>query len=198
MFSKYSQKEKTAIFVIATANIPTEVCNKELGDWSQLWCQRALQKFTDELELPKSNIDAYMPLLISDTPYCEMGWDRRQDYVVPYLALLQDQKMEWKYLYTMYLIFLFEAGLIDGRGHTLLRNIAQSLQLDSEEVMWINNLLIKFMVNQQASIDQAKLSKKDRSRYLKIGAVALGAGALIAFTGGLVRCITLSTGVLFY
>eukprot|EP01032_Pedospumella_encystans_P010592 gene10592-12368_t len=185
MFSNYSHKEKTAIFVIATANIPTEVCVKELDDWSQLWCQHALQKLTDELELPKSNIDAYMPLLISDTPYCEMGWDRRQDYVVPYLALLQDQKMEWKYLYTMYLIFLFEAGLIDGRGHTLLRNIAQSLHLDSEDVMWINNLLIKFMVNQQASIDQAKLSKRDRSRYLKIGAVALGAGALIAFTGGL-------------
>lgn len=187
MFSNYSQKEKTAIFVIATANIPTEVCVKELDDTSQLWCQQALQKLTDELELPKSNIDAYMPLLISDTPYCDMGWDRRQDYVVPYLALLQDQKMEWKYLYTMYLIFLFEAGLIDGRGHTLLRNIAQSLQLDSEDVMWINNLLIKFMVSQQASIDQAKLSKRDRSRYLKIGAVALGAGALIAFTGGLVR-----------
>ena len=187
MFRSYSNQQRSAIFVIAAFNIPTEVCDKEAGEWTQLWSYNVLKKFAEELNLPESSVNAYVPLLITDIPYCEMGWDRRQDYVVPYMSILQQAGMEWKKLYAMYLVFLFEEGFIDGRGHTLIRNIAQSLQLASEDTIWIDNLLIKFMVNQQASLDQAKLPKKDKYRYMKIGAVALGAGAVIAFTGGLVR-----------
>jgi hypothetical protein len=189
MFAKFSKQERTAVFVIAAFNLPIEVCNKEAGEWSNLWSYHLLHKLADELDLPESNVDAYIPMVITDLPYCEMTWDRRQDYVVPYLGVLLDRKLPWMQLYAMYLVYLFEEGLIDGRGHVLLRNIAQALVIPLDDVMWVENLLIKFMVNQQATLDHARLIKKDKYRYAKIGAVALGAGAIIAFTGGLVRKI---------
>ena len=188
MFRNYSIHERTAVFVLAAVNIPAEVCDKEEeAYWAQLWCFNLLKNLANELELPSSNISAYVPMLLTSIDYRDMGCETREEYVVPYLSILWNKGLTPIKIYVQFLIYLFEEGLLDGRGRVLLRNISLSLQLPGRETIFIDNILLRFLVQQQASINHAKQVQSDKYRYAKIGAVALGAGVAIAFTAGMVR-----------
>lgn len=188
MFRAYSIHERTAVFVLVAVNIPAEICDKEEETyWRPLWCYNLLKNLAKELQLPNSNVNAYVPMLLTSIKYRDMGSETREECVVPYLTILWNKNLTALKIYAQLLIYLFEAGLLDGRGRILLRNISLSLRLSGRETIWIDNLLVKFLVHQQASIEHSKQVRGDRMRYAKIGAVALGAGMVLAFTAGMVR-----------
>ena len=187
MFRNYTTHERTAMFVLVAVNIPAEVCDKEEeAYWKELWCYNLLQNLANELKIPSSSVSAYIPMLLTGIKYRDLGCERREEFVVPYLSILWNKNLTPIKIYAQMLIYLFEEGLLDGRGRVLLRNISLSLQLCGKETMWVDNILLTFLLQQQASIDHAKQVQSDRFRYAKIGAVAIGAGAAIAFTAGLV------------
>eukprot|EP01032_Pedospumella_encystans_P010520 gene10520-12287_t len=174
------------MFVLVAVNIPAEVCDKEEeAYWKELWCYNLLQNLANELKLPSSSVSAYIPMLLTGIKYRDLGCERREEFVVPYLSILWNKNLTPIKIYAQMLIYLFEEGLLDGRGRVLLRNISLSLQLCGKETMWVDNILLTFLLQQQAGIDHAKQVQSDRFRYAKIGAVAIGAGAAIAFTAGL-------------
>lgn len=75
----------------------------------------------------------------------------------------------------------------DSRGSTMIRSICHSLNLPSSELVWLISQFGLFLAMQYDRIAHQKEVKHDRFRYAKIGAAAVGAGALIFFTAGLVR-----------
>lgn len=157
MFKRFSFHERTAVFVLAAVNVPAEVCDVDNETfWTQLWCYHLLSMLAKELDLPDSNISAYVPMLLTGIQYRDMGCEKREEYVVPYLSILWRKDLTAMKIYAMLLVFLFEEGLLDGRGRILLRNISLSLQLSGKETIWIDNILLKFLVHQQASIDHSK------------------------------------------
>lgn len=189
MFTSLSEQERGAIFAIVAINVPLEVSTNESDDWSQLWSFEFLLRFAKELNLPERKVSAYVPLILTRVPYQSVTCEQRTESVKPYLPLLQGCSVSLAKVYTHVLMYLVEESFMDGRGRVLLRNLSLSLNLSSSDGTWIENILLQYLVAQQEQIDKAKDKKKNKYRYVKIGAVALGAGAVLAVTGGLVSAV---------
>lgn len=189
MLTTLSEQERGAIFAIVAINVPLEVSSNDSDDWSQLWCHDFLLRFSKELNLPERKVSAYVPLILTRVPYQTVTCEHRTESVKPYLQILQGCSVSLVKVYTHVLMYLVEESFMDGRGRILLRNLSLSLNLSSTDGTWIENILLQYMVAQQEQIDKAKDKRKNKYRYVKIGAVALGAGAVLAVTGGLVSTI---------
>lgn len=186
MLKSSSDRVKGAIFAIVAINVPAEVCARDTDNWSQLWCFDFLLRFSKELGLPEGKVYAYVPMVLTEIPYHTVSCEGRSELVKPYLQILNENAVSVMKAYTHVLMYLIEESLMDGRGRILLRNLSLSLNLSSSDGAWIENMLLQYLVTHQEQINKTKEKKKDKYRYVKIGAVALGAGAVLAVTGGLV------------
>lgn len=189
MFWRSPERIKGAVYAIVAASVPTEVCSNDADDWSQLWCYNFLLRFSKELGLPESKACAYVPMILTESPYQSVSCERRGELVKPYLEILNDGDVVILEAYIFVLMFLVEEGFMDGRGRILLRNLLLSLNLSNYDGVWIENILLQYLVAQQVQIDKSKEKRRNKYRYMKIGAVALGAGAVLAVTGGMVTLL---------
>jgi len=90
--------------------------------------------------------------------------------------------------YTQLLIMLVHMRRLDGRGRVIMRHVLRALHLEVEHGVWVEYELGCYLAEQAGGTLKGDDRKRDKFRYAKIGVAALGAGALLAFTGGLVRC----------
>ena len=90
-------------------------------------------------------------------------------------------------LYTLLLIYVVELKLFDSQGSILLRNLLHRFQLSDSDGIWLSNQLSTVLLSKHKEFLHIKENKNQTLRYAKIGAVAVGAGALLLFTAGLVR-----------
>jgi hypothetical protein len=90
------------------------------------------------------------------------------------------------YLVDLY-VFLITHGFFDARGRVLLRNATSLLHVPREMYFGLEVALAESLHDCEERLARvaAEGSNSQVKRYLKIGAVGLGAGAVIALTGGL-------------
>jgi hypothetical protein len=112
---------------------------------------------------------------------------QRHQLAQPYKLLLKDAGISDLYAYLRVLVCIVEQERMDGKGMVLIRNLADLLCISSTDTIWLQNLLLNYLIAQQQQIAHTQEKKDNRYRYMKIGAMAVGAGAVIAFTAGLVR-----------
>lgn len=189
MFRKLPLEEKGAVFVLAALNTPTEICQVESEDWSKLWCFEVFHKLTDRFELSKTYADAYIPMVVSGIPYQQIALEKRDELVQPYLSAIKSAGLNEIQIYTQILITIVELERMDGRGMVMIRNVAHSLKISDRDATWLQNMLVNYLIAQQQQLQHIQEKKDNKYRYMKIGAVAIGAGAVIAFTAGLVSSI---------
>ncbi len=92
-------------------------------------------------------------------------------------------------IYTLLLIYVVELKLFDSQGSILLRNLLHRFQLSDSDGIWLSNQLSTVLLSKHKEFLHIKENKNQTMRYAKIGAVAVGAGALLLFTAGLVRML---------
>lgn len=95
------------------------------------------------------------------------------------------------------LLFLVINNFYDGRGRVIIRNLTKLLECSPVDMVLLESILAHSLVQQlglpggkdiEAKEDNEDVDvkkKKKAVRYMKIGAVSLGAGAILAVTGGL-------------
>lgn len=96
--------------------------------------------------------------------------------------------------YCSLLIFVVEKRYLSGKIRVLLKLVANILSIDCKDAIEVEWILTRWLVQQQEEqlvYKKEENNKKKYNRYLKIGAVSLGAGAVLAVTGGMVRMTVL-------
>jgi hypothetical protein len=187
MFARLKPEERSAVFVLVALHVPTEVSGPDVSTWPNLWSYKLLKELTSELGLSQTMVDAHVPMLITGIPFREMDWNQRAEFSVPYISDIEGAGVMIEELYAMLLIFFIEREMMDGRGIVLMRNLTRTLTMMRQDALWLQNLSVNYLITEQQEMSsQAHEQKVDKYRYAKVGAVAAGAGALIAFTAGLV------------
>lgn len=184
LFNGLRIHEKNAVFVLVALCMPRELAEVDEKGWPSLWCYDVLGGISKELGLSTTSLSAYIPLLLL---HSSQSLVVRQEMMQPYLGVCRKAGLSDAELFTQLLVFLVGKEKMDGRGLVLMRNLAHTLSITSDEATWLMNLLVNYLITQQQEIAHVQQQKDNKYRYVKVGAVALGAGALIAFTAGLVR-----------
>ena len=186
MFNDLSGNDKRSLHLVLALCTPAEVNIN--GRTENLWNNELIVKIARELSLPQSCVDAYLPM-VSQSTCVGIDWKDREQMARPCITALTKTENSALKLYTQILIFLVECDKCDGRGRVVLRNLLRFMNIPARDAMWIEFELSLFLIDQQEKISHAKETAKNKYRYVKIGAVAIGAGAVLAVTGGLVSVI---------
>ena len=187
LLDRLSRQQHHALFVLLSANLPVEVFHGDSAKKTkQFWNYELLRKIAAELDVRESNIFGCIPLVTSSAKFRDLEWEKRELLAQPCIQYLRETNVSLIKIYTEVLIFLVEEDLFDGRGRVLMRNLLRMFQLQPQDGIWIENQVSVFLIAEQGKVAHARETKKNRYRYVKIGAVALGAGAILAVTGGLV------------
>lgn len=190
MFIHLSEKERHAALSICILCAPVEdtpeIEQHELEQTS--WRNDFLSTFGTEVGMDSDDIN--LQLTRCPSRFDESGEIRRERErsFKHYCEVLRSVGFSDKELVACILAIIVELKRYDGRGSTLLRNIVYGLKLPLMEAVWLISEFCKFVQVQHGRLVHAEDLKEDPFRYAKIGAVAVGAGALLVVTAGLVSC----------
>lgn len=183
MFTNWSITEKTSLFVVSTINLPLEIAVPEYE--SKTWSYDLLKLLASELGVEESYIDAYLPMVLK-TEYFVQEWNEKMDLVQPFLVnLAHFDKVK---IYVQLLMFLIVNRYYDSRGRVLIRNLRYCFGLTAEQYIAMEVHLSKSLLDYQNALSHKADGKDKKSKYMryaKIGVAAVGAGAVLALTGGL-------------
>ncbi len=94
-------------------------------------------------------------------------------------------------LYCCMLIFIVERHYLDGVSREFLKLIGKVLKIPPTDIILVECTLTSWLVEQEEKLVNSKANdsanKSKLGRYLKIGAVSVGAGVALAVTGGMVK-----------
>lgn len=105
-----------------------------------------------------------------------------------FLNNLRNEKTNMFLVLSKLTILLILNGFYDSRGRSLIRNLKNSLMISDNEYVSLESFLSCVFQDIEDKITRSNKTNENDSKllkYAKIGAVGLGAGALLAFTGGL-------------
>lgn len=152
---------------------------------SKTWSYDLLKLLASELGVEESYIDAYLPMVLK-TEYFVQEWNEKMDLVQPFLVnLAHFDKVK---IYVQLLMFLIVNRYYDSRGRVLIRNLRYCFGLTTEQYIAMEVHLSKSLLDYQNALSHKADGKDKKSKYMryaKIGVAAVGAGAVLALTGGL-------------
>lgn len=203
LFHDLSDPHKhVALFVLTILSFPvTKRCllpetNSPI-EYGMGWNQRVLSLLKEKLTISSEYYDAYK--MIYPTSYTDninqeisqVFYDILQSPTVDDTLSLGSQTSQLSrnlvYLGKIAIILILY-GLYDARGRHLIRNLRKFLRVSESEYLSLEAYLSSvFLEIEDTLIRSTKPTENDSKllKYAKIGAVGLGAGALLAFTGGL-------------
>jgi hypothetical protein len=195
IFQNLSEPERIALFVLSTLSIPVTAATahqrrNSRGDGELLesrieWNQQILSLFKEQYKISSDYYDAYK--MISPTSYSDRQLTQEMSQV--FFDILQQHGSESRHLILGKItIVLILHGVYDARGRHLIRNLRQFLQITESEYLSLEVYLASAFLAIEDNLTRSKKPTENDSKllkYAKIGAVGLGAGALLAFTGGL-------------
>jgi hypothetical protein len=187
IFQNLDEHELIALFVLSLLSFPVT----KRGEHPQApeWNERVLLLFKQQLMISEDYYDAYK--MVTPTAYhdptnreisqvfVDVLSHHRQDRVTDRSNLLLLGKLS---------ILLILNGFYDARGRHLVRNLRTYLNLSEADALSLEVYLGSAFLALEDTITRSKKPTENDSKmlkYAKIGAVGLGAGALLAFTGGL-------------
>lgn len=180
--------EKTALFSFIDVSSPTERCfGAVYEDFCHCWVWTVLEAVIEEFELETLELKLYVPANVSNYHYVDITSEKRKSLLQTHLDACQFSSETKLKFYLKIMQILTKLRKLDGRGSVMLRNLRNVLDLDLSETMelqiiWTEEALIRGA----HLIDHDREVTQDDYRYVKIGAVAAGAGVILAITGGLV------------
>lgn len=157
-----------------------------------------LQSLVKELELSDEAIDAYLPM-ISPKDHCNVNIIEKKKITEPFRQGLQQlnyyQQVD---LIGRLMVYFIAKSYYNGFTKSLLRQLCRNLEIHPLDALMMEKLFCDFifsyfnaMINNNSgkgnadSLSEEQKRNKRYKRYLKIGAASVGAGALLAVTGGL-------------
>lgn len=197
MFRHLSIEEREAVLGLCIACLSVEDGTAaevvEDGDerWRS-WRDDFMLTFLSESDLQTPQCRQLLKLEPTSYEESEEKVTERKIAVRFNLALLCSRDFDGLKLFAALLVDFIEIKKYDSRGSVLLRNIAHHLKLSSVEKVWLAHQFCHFVDVRHAQVSHDQTVQADRYRYAKIGAVAVGAGALVFFTAGLVSLRTCS------
>jgi hypothetical protein len=186
IFEDLDEHERIALFVLSLLSFPVMKREKQ-QQLPEEWNQRALLLFKQWLTIPEDYYNAYK--LVSPTAYRDpVNQEISQIFVdvLHHRATATDRSTFL--LLGEISIVLILCGFYDARGRHLIRNLRTYFQLSEAEALSLESYLASAFLALEDTITRSKKPTENDSKllkYAKIGAVGLGAGALLAFTGGL-------------
>lgn len=190
MLAHYKGSKANALFQLIVFNIPLDVRNEEEKNHDD-WTKDLLFLLADAMELDANLVDAYYPLTVSDNSTPSRKVEELTSLTKPYIDALQLSYADRLNLISIVMLFFVINRKYDGKGRTFMKQLVFTLGLARDDYFFIENRLGKYLHENAAKIDSlVKVGKKKDTtkkmiRYAKIGTVALGAGAVLAVTGGL-------------
>eukprot|EP01039_Chlorochromonas_danica_P008478 gene8478-9344_t len=148
------------------------------------WAMEVLIALQQDLHVEDKYLQAYLSLLPTT---CQPSKDS-VDVFLNSLHLSSLQRVE---VIMRLILSLLSYNKYDGRGRALIRNLAGSLGIPSNDFVFIEKQLAIYIHEHEKVINtilhrKKVLTQREKMiRYAKIGAVSLGAGAVLAVTGGL-------------
>jgi len=155
------------------------------------WNMALIQSVCLQLSVSPRKLEASFDFIYSVDKYCPLSTDKRRSLSYPYCQHLfghdsvEERERRCAKLYVQILVCVVLLNRCDGRGRVLLRNFYGLLGLNPVRYVWIENSLCQFLMERDSAMQHAMAKGPSKYRYAKIGAVALGAGAVMAVTGGL-------------
>jgi hypothetical protein len=205
-----SRGERNALFALIILNISFQVsntsrfenmCSDSGTDEISIppFVMDLLEYLVKELDLSEAAIDAYLPM-ITPKEHSNLGIAQQLTITQPFkqglAGLTYYQKLD---LICRLMVFFISKSCYNGFTRSLLRQLCQNFEISSMDFVMVENLFCQYITSYlNAMADNAKNGaegsntlteeqkrNKRMKRYLKIGAASVGAGALLAVTGGL-------------
>lgn len=160
--------------------------NHIMQTFSVTWNQRIISLLENELSLPESYFEAYKELV----PSREGNSDKQFtvfEMLEPFVDVIRRSEMDTFSITIRLAVFLILNGAYDARGREFLRNICYILKLDRDLFISLENSISAMLHNAKGILGTTSKQRNTYTfgRIAKIGTVAIGAGALLAVTGGL-------------
>lgn len=155
------------------------------------WNMALIENMCSLLDISTRKLEASFDFIHSVDKYRPLSTEERRSLSSPYCQHLfrhdsaDARERRFAKLYVQILVFVVLLNKCDGRGRVLLRNLYVLLGLSPARYVWIESSLCQFLMERESALQHAKTKGSSKYRYAKIGAVALGAGAVLAVTGGL-------------
>ena len=168
------------------------------------WNSEMMTTLATELHIPSQFVEIYCDLIPTEFSL------KKSDLHDGYLSLLQstpasvassvssaDSSHSICNILTIskLAIFLIDNETYNARGRAYIQNLCAVMHISNEEYVRMERTISKGLSHIQASLSRLQMEgdegvKKghDYKRYAKIGVVSVGAGALLAFTGGELHC----------
>jgi hypothetical protein len=189
MFQTLGKEERQAAFSICVLNLAFEskAYVEVTDERQQQWNASYLLAAAGEMRLDASD---YRKILI---PYSESydsyvsNFKARHDRALRSRKVLRNANLDDLTFASCLLIDLIKKRKKDGRGCVLLRNTVHCVGLSGEDYVWLVSQFGVLLQRQHEQVSHNHEKEVDSYRYAKIGAVAVGAGAVILLTAGLVR-----------
>lgn len=189
MLRQYNFEQKQALIALFIFNVPLESSDGEVDiEYSSCnsWRDHAITSLTEFLCVPDWTTNQIAPLLATDYALSKQGWVDREQRSKPYSTVLDCRRESSLLIYASLLIHLVQTKQFDGRGSVLMRNLVKAFGMTEDDGIFLESQLSTFLVQKYQELAHSNEKTKDSFRYAKIGAAAVGAGALLFFTAGLV------------
>jgi hypothetical protein len=189
MLSQYKGTKASALFQFVALNIPLE--NKAFEGNEDSWAKELLILLSEAMEVGMGLVDTYYPITIYDESIPPRNEYTHMELVAPCIDNLELNYIDKLNIISLLLLFFVINKKYDGKGRTCIKQMVFSLGLVRDDFYYIENKLGKYLRENESKIESlVKVTKKKDPtkkmiRYAKIGTVALGAGAVLAVTGGL-------------
>eukprot|EP01038_Epipyxis_sp_PR26KG_P014831 gene14831-19925_t len=202
MLALYSKSEKTSLFFLITICLPVDQqtlydsrdsstifsTDDSLSKLKPIsWSRELLLLFAEEFQIPSDFVDAYSPNIRTNySPLANGRSSLREESTIPFLSKLKN--IDLKALLIQILVFLVVKNKYDGKGRVLIRNLRILFRLQAEDLINSEVVVCEALVDYYNGISHEMKNRDARSkmiRYAKIGLVGVGAGALLAVSGGL-------------
>jgi hypothetical protein len=153
------------------------------------WTLQLLDDLAEEMQLDAKFVAAYVPLIPSPGRTVTNPDELKEAFVNKIELSPVDLVAFLCHLIT----FLMIGKFYDSRGRILSANMARTIGIDTKDFLFIERKLYQYFLTHVEEIkllaetveEKVKKRRAKYFRYAKIGVVTLGAGAVVAVTGGL-------------
>jgi hypothetical protein len=191
MFQDLDEEERHAVLAICIGSLPVEedgsavqYCRSE--SYGASWRDDFVTTFAGNMGIGHKECEQHFIMLRNDYRDNTEDIQQRELILKHHLVVLHNAGFENLRALAYLLVGIVEVKKYDARGSVMLRSIVHDLKLAPSDGVWLLSQFCKFLATQYNRVAQSEGPQRDPYRYAKIGAVAVGAGALVVFTAGLV------------
>lgn len=192
------QAKAQILFPLVALNLPFDntinLTHEDLADppvdvIKSYWCLQVLDELAEEMHLDPKFVSAYLPLVVSPGRNVAQLQQLREAFS----NKLELSPIDLAAFVCHLTSFLMIGKFYDSRGRTLCSNMAKTFGIDAKDFLFIERKLYHYFLTHVEEIkllaetveEKIKKRRAKYMRYAKIGVVTLGAGAVVAVTGGL-------------